>query len=206
MLIDIFVKAGAPSDARGCRKGPAPMAKDGIIIYSSQTGYTKRYAEFLAEQLNYDIKPVRKANLFRVSCYPVVIYGGGLHHNRIDGIRGLVDGYEYLGDQTLIVFSVGLSSVNDDIIRDIKRRNLPDFLQENVFFKALPGGLARKDTLPGATMAHKVDFYREKREEGKTLTRGDMIALAIADGKSPDQNRYDEGEAGVIVNAARRHV
>ena len=108
MLIDIFVKAGAPSDARGCRKGPAPMAKDGIIIYSSQTGYTKRYAEFLAEQLNYDIKPVRKANLFRVSCYPVVIYGGGLHHNRIDGIRGLVDGYEYLGDQTLIVFSTSV--------------------------------------------------------------------------------------------------
>ena len=124
-------------------------------------------------------------------------FGGG---NRI------IDGYEYLGDQTLIVFSVGLSSVNDDIIRDIKRRNLPDFLQENVFFKALPGGLARKDTLPGATMAHKVDFYREKRAEGKTLTRGDMIALAIADGESPDQNRYDEGEASVIVNAARRHV
>ena len=76
------------------------MAKDGIIIYSSQTGFTKRYAEYMAEELDYDIKPVRKANLFRVSCYPVVIYGGGLHHNRIDGIRGLVEGSEYLGDQT----------------------------------------------------------------------------------------------------------
>ncbi len=182
------------------------MAKDGIIIYSSQTGYSKRYAEYLAETLNYDIKPVRKANLFRVSCYPVVIYGGGLHHNKIEGIKGLIDGYEYLGDQTLIVFSAGLSSVNDDIIRDIKHRNLPDFLQESVFYKALPGGLARKDTLEGAIMGKKVAFYREKRDEGKTLTRGDMIALAIADGERPDQDRFNVDAAQDIVDAARNHV
>ena len=73
------------------------MAKDGIIVYTSRTGFTQRYAEYLAEELNYDIKPARKANLFRVSCYPVVIYGGGLHHNKIDGIQGLIDGNEYLG-------------------------------------------------------------------------------------------------------------
>ena len=95
------------------------MAKEGIIIYSSQTGFTKRYAELMAEQLNFDIKPIQKANLFRVSCYPVIMYGGGLHHNRIDAIKGLMDGFEYLGDQSMIIFSVGLSSVNEDISRFI---------------------------------------------------------------------------------------
>lgn len=181
------------------------MAKDGIIVYSSQTGYTKRYAEYLAEQLNYDIRPIRRANLFRVSCYPVVLYGGGLHHNHIDGIKGLLDGFEYLGDQTLIIFSVGLSSVNDDIIRDIKRRNLPDFLRESVFYKALPGGLSRKDATEGV-MAKKVAFYREKRDEGGKLTRGDTIALAIADGTSPEQDRYNEHAADDIIAAARKHI
>lgn len=182
------------------------MAKDGIIIYSSRTGFTKRYAEYLAEQLNYDIKPVQKANLFRVSCYPVVIYGGGLHHNRIDGIKGLVEGSEYLGDQTLIVYSVGLSSVNEDIVRDIKTRNIPDFLAENTFFKALPGGLSRKDTQPGGIMADKVAFYRQKRDDGKKLTRGDSIALAIADGTSPDQDRFNPEACEEIINVARRHL
>lgn len=182
------------------------MAKDGIIVYASHTGYTKRYAQFLAEELNYDIKPIKKANLFRVSCYPVVIYGGGLHHNKIDGIKGLIDGYEYLGDQTLIVFSSGLASVNEDIIRDIKRRNLPEALQESVFYQALPGGLARKDTVEGAIMGKKVAFYREKRDAGKELTRGDKIALAIADGEQPDQDRYNEDAARDIIEAARNHV
>ena len=182
------------------------MAKDGIIVYSSRTGFTKRYAEYLAKQLDYDVKPVKKANLFRVSCYPVVIYGGGLHHNKIDGIKGLIDGSEYLGDQTLIVFSVGLSSVNEDIIRDIKTRNIPDFLLENTFFKALPGGLARADTLPGGPMAEKVAYYRQKRDEGKTLTRGDTIALSIADGSSPDQDRFNPELCEEIISVARRHL
>lgn len=182
------------------------MAKDGIIIYSSQTGFTKRYAEYMAEELDYDIKPVRKANLFRVSCYPVVIYGGGLHHNRIDGIRGLVEGSEYLGDQTLIVFSVGLSSVNEDILRDIKTRNIPDFLAENTYFEALPGGLAYKDTQPGGAVAEKIEFYRKKRDEGRKLTRGDGIALAIADGERPEQDRFNPDACKTLINVARRRL
>ena len=182
------------------------MAKEGIIIYSSQTGFTKRYAELMAEQLNFDIKPIQKANLFRVSCYPVIMYGGGLHHNRIDAIKGLMDGFEYLGDQSMIIFSVGLSSVNEDIIRDIKRRNLPDFLQDSIYFKALPGGLRRADTLAGGAMARKVEVYRGKRDEGRKLTRGDMIALAIADGERPEQDRFDPEAVRDLVIAAKQRV
>ena len=68
------------------------MAKDGIVLYNSFTGYTKRYAEYLAETLDYAIKPIQKANLFNVSTYPTIIFGGPLHHNRIEGISGIIDG------------------------------------------------------------------------------------------------------------------
>ncbi len=182
------------------------MAKDGIIVYSSTTGYTKRYAEYLAESLNYDIKPIRKANLFRISCYPVIVYGGGLHHNRIDGIKGLFDGYEYLGDQSLLVFSVGLSSMNDVIINDVKRRNIPDFLRDAILYQPLAGGLSRADTQPGGVLHDKVEFYRGKRAEGKKLTRGDTIALAIADGESPDQDRFNVESAADIIAASKKRV
>jgi len=80
--------------------------KEGIVLYSSRTGYTKRYAEYIAEQLGYAIKPINKANMFSVSCYPTIIYGGGLHHNNIDGIKGIQEGMKYFGDQNLIIFSV----------------------------------------------------------------------------------------------------
>lgn len=180
-------------------------AKEGIVLYSSRTGYTKRYAEYLAKELNFAIKPIQKANLFNVSTYPTIIYGGGLHHNNIDGIKGIVDGYEYLGGQNLIVFSVGLASVNPDLAKQIKLKNVPEELFGSVYYRALPGGLARKDTLPGGVMAKKVETYRQRREEGKKLTRGDKLALAIADGESADQDRFDLDACIPILNAIRKN-
>lgn len=177
--------------------------KEGIVLYSSRTGYSKRYAEHIAQELDYAIKPIQKANLFQVSCYPTVIFGGGLHHNRIDGIEGLTEGFKYFGEQNLIIFSVGLASVNDELIKQIKAKNFPDFMEGTYFYHALPGGLSRSDTVEGAVMGSKVKTYREKREAGKKLTRGDKIALAIADGETPEQDRFDTAACAPILAAAR---
>jgi hypothetical protein len=184
----------------------AKKEKEGIVLYSSKTGYTKRYAEYLAEQLGYDIKPLHKANLFNVSCYPTVIYGGGLHHNRIDGIQGVVEGFKYFGEQNVVLFSVGLSSLNDELLRQIRSKNLPDYMDDAYSFFALPGGLALKDTQAGGAMAEKVALYREKRAQGKKLTRGDKLALAIADGETAPQDRFDPAACAPIIQAARRRL
>lgn len=181
-------------------------SKEGIVLYTSRTGYTKRYAEYLAKELGYAIKPLHKANLFNVSCYPTIIYGGGLHHNNIDGIKGIIEGSKYFGDQNLIVFSVGLSSVNDDLAKQIKAKNFPDSMNGTFLYYALPGGLSRKDTQPGGAMAEKIELYRQKRTDGKKLTRGDKLALAIADGETAEQDRFDTAACEPIIMAARRHL
>ena len=144
--------------------------KEGIVLYSSRTGYSKRYAEHIAQELDYAIKPIQKANLFQVSCYPTVIFGGGLHHNRIDGIEGLTEGFKYFGEQNLIIFSVGLASVNDELIKQIKAKNFPDFMEGTYFYHALPGGLSRSDTVEGAAMGSK-DLPREARRRQKAHPR-----------------------------------
>ena len=182
------------------------MAKDGIVLYSSKTGYSKRYAEYLAEELDYTLKPIQKANLFNVSCYPVVIYGGGLKHNRIDGLRGIIDGFKYLGDQTVIVFSAGLASLNDDLIKQIKFHNFPDYISDALLYQPLPGGLHHKDCIGSGLVAKEIALYQQKRDEHKKLTRGDKLALAIAEGQSPDQDRFDIAACAPILEAARNHM
>ena len=149
------------------------MAKDGIVLYNSFTGYTKRYAEYLAETLNYAIKPIQKANLFNVSTYPTIIYGGPLHHNHIEGISGIIDGCSYFGEQNLIIFSVGIASLNADLEKQIKMKNCGDLPVESFLYQALPGGLSYKDCQPGGKMGKLVETYRAKQAEGKKLTRGD---------------------------------
>ena len=182
------------------------MAKDGIVLYSSRTGYSKRYAEYLAEELDYAIKPIQKANLFAVSCYPVVIFGGGLHHNRIDGVMGITEGFKYFGEQTVLLYAVGVASVNDDLVKQIRLKNFPELPLDSYLFQYLPGGLSRKDCLPGGVYADEIALYRKKRDEKKKMTRGDKLALAIADGETPDQNRFDTSLCAPLISAARRHL
>jgi hypothetical protein len=55
-------------------------------------------------------------------------------------------------------------------------------------------------------VAEKVAAYREKRDAGKKLTRGDKLALAIADGETPEQDRFDPAACAPIVAAARRRL
>ena len=180
------------------------MAKQGIVLYTSRTGYSKRYAEHIAKELDYDIKPLAKANLFSVSCYPTIVYGGGLHHNRIDGFKGIIEGSSYFGEQSLIVFSVGLASMNEDLIKQIRLKNFPDLEAGTFFYHPLPGGLSRADA--NGTMAEKVAAFKAKRDEGKKLTRGDKIALAIAAGEAAEQNRFDTAACAPLIEAALRHA
>ena len=182
------------------------LKKDGIVLYASRTDYTKRYAEYLAKELGYVVKPVQKANMFSVSCYQTIIFGGGLHHNNIDGIQGIAEGLKYFGEQSLIVFSVGLASVNDELIKQIKIKNFGENFPGTFFYHALPGGLSFEDTQPGGRMADKIEVYRKKREEGKKLTRGDKLALAIADGETAPQDRFDIAACAPILAAASNRI
>ena len=73
-------------------------------------------------------------------------------------------------------------------------------------YYTLPGGLSYRDTQPGGAMAEKIATYRAKRDEGKKLTRGDKIALAIADGETAEQDRFDVSACAPIIMAARNHL
>lgn len=50
-----------------------------IVIYTSQTGFTKRYAEWIAERMNGDILEIREAKKKADSffdAYDAIVYGG----------------------------------------------------------------------------------------------------------------------------------
>ena len=47
-----------------------------IIIYSSQTGFTEKYAKWLSEALECDILPLKQAKKLDFQEYDAVIYGG----------------------------------------------------------------------------------------------------------------------------------
>ena len=121
-------------------------------------------------------------------------------------MKGITEGFKYFGEQTVLLYAVGVASVNDDLVKQIRLKNFPELPLDSYIFQYLPGGLSRKDCMPGGVYADEIALYLKKRDEKKKMTRGDKLALAIADGETPDQNRFDTSLCAPIISAARRHL
>ena len=56
---------------------------NGIIIYKSKYGTTKKYAEWLAKEINYDIIEYSKAKINQITKYQNIIFCGAIYASGI---------------------------------------------------------------------------------------------------------------------------
>jgi menaquinone-dependent protoporphyrinogen IX oxidase len=92
------------------------------VIYKSKYGATKRYAEWIADELKAELFEHKSVSPQQLSDNDIVIYVGGLYAGGIAG-AGLVVKNPV---QNLVVFTVGLANpMNTDYTEIIKRSGLP---------------------------------------------------------------------------------
>lgn len=60
-----------------------------IVIYKSISGFTEKYAKWIAEELGADIEKQNKASQKILKKYNTIIYGGSLHAVGIIGLKKL---------------------------------------------------------------------------------------------------------------------
>lgn len=104
-----------------------------IVIYQSSTGFTKRYAEWIAEELHCRAVSVKEMTEGDIAGSDTVIFGGWIMGNSIAGY----DKVKEKGIRNLIVFAVGASLNSEETRKAIVEVN---HLGEAPFFY-LPGGL-----------------------------------------------------------------
>ena len=80
-----------------------------LIIYGSQYGTTKRYAERFAEMTGFPVISYEDINA--LSGYERVIYFGGLYAGGVKGLKNAVKRFSL--DTKLIIVTVGLADVCD---------------------------------------------------------------------------------------------
>lgn len=56
-----------------------------IVIYESKYGSTKRYAQWIQEELKCNIKPLSEIKTVNLNDYDNIIFGGGVHAGGISG-------------------------------------------------------------------------------------------------------------------------
>ena len=102
-----------------------------IVVYKSKTGFTKKYAQWIAEQLSADIFNISEVNINTLIKYDTIIYGGSLYAVGILGIDLINKNIDKLKDKKILVFATGVSPLSDKAINDITSKN---FTQEQLKF------------------------------------------------------------------------
>lgn len=111
-----------------------------IVIYKSKYGTTKRYAEWIAEELGCAAIEASRIKPEDMENYDVIIYGGGLYAECIDGIALINKNYDRIKDKNIIVFSVGLTDPEFKRYYDtVAEKNFSSDVRENIQIFNLPG-------------------------------------------------------------------
>lgn len=101
-----------------------------VVIYQSKYGATKKYAEWLSEELACDLLETKNASVEKVEKYNVIILGGGIYATGIAGVSFLKRNYNRLKHKKLVVFAVGASPYNEKAMIALKERNFKNELAD----------------------------------------------------------------------------
>lgn len=116
------------------------MAQPVVVIYKSRTGFTKQYAEWIAEDLAAEIYESSAVSLQMLADYETIIYGGNLHAAGIDGLKFIKKNLGALSGKRIFVFACGASFNSQKVYEEIASYNFTPAEQKQVEFFYLQGG------------------------------------------------------------------
>ncbi|MBP5452171.1 MAG: hypothetical protein J6Y16_08050 [Treponema sp.] len=97
-----------------------------LVVYTSQTGFTKRYAEWVAEKSKADIfnlKDVQKKDLAFFEAYDAIVYGGWCMAGKVVKANWFLEKASGLKNKKLAIIAVG-ASPNDNPEVNVAMNNL----------------------------------------------------------------------------------
>lgn len=111
-----------------------------VVVYSSITGFTRKYAEWIAEDLSCDIYSVKDITLEKLLEYDIIIYGGSLHASGITGIKIIKTNLSKLTNKKLVIFATGASPYKEKLLDEIREKNFTPEEGKQVKIFYLRGG------------------------------------------------------------------
>ncbi|MDY5441320.1 MAG: flavodoxin domain-containing protein [Candidatus Enteromonas sp.] len=99
-----------------------------LILYTSKTGGTKKYAEDIASAVGADVLPFhkRKFKKMDLSQYDTIVYGGWVCGSKIQGVDDFLVRYDDMNEKNVILFSSGMGFVSKESRDNMITGNLLD--------------------------------------------------------------------------------
>ncbi|HBD95235.1 MAG: hypothetical protein A2015_09515 [Spirochaetes bacterium GWF1_31_7] len=111
-----------------------------IVIYKSLSGFTKRYAQWIAEDLHTTAIELGKFKSHMIEKDTIIIFGGSLHAIGINGYKKLNKILKDREYNELVLFAVGASPYKDGIENEIKKSNCIETDENKIRLFYLRGG------------------------------------------------------------------
>lgn len=165
-----------------------------IVIYKTKYGSTKTYAEWIAKRLSCECVSAKDIDVDKMRSYDVIIYGGGLYAEIINGVTLITKNIHALQDKKIIIYTTGLTplSCREYYDKMVIEKNFKGNLPKNVTLFNFLG----KMKLSELSMPHKLALKSLKKlmsaKEKPTDMEKLLIELCDADGDFCDENSIEE--------------
>lgn len=148
-----------------------------IVIYNSQTGFTKRYAQWIAEAAGADCFELSAAKKKDLTAYEAIIFGswacaGSI--SKISWFRGNIDKW---ADKKLIAFCVGASPIENPEIETALKQIFNESEQQKVNIFYCPGGFSYEKMSAPSKLMMKLFIKTLRAKKDKTEEEQAMIKM-----------------------------
>ncbi len=151
-----------------------------VVIYYSETGFTQRYAQWIAEKAQAPCLAYSEAKSKDLSSYDTIIFGGWAYIGGITKIKWFKANMDQWADKKLIVFCVGASPAeNPDIEVGLKNNfSEEEFEKIDVFY--CPGGLNYEKMPMKSKLMMKAFVKMMTRKKDKSDQEKEMLKFISA--------------------------
>lgn len=161
-----------------------------VVIYKSKYGSTKKYGEWIANELGCDIFDAKNIKAEKLKDYDTIIYGGGLYAEVIAGVSLITKNINMLNNKKLIVYTTGITPMDCREYYDkmVIEKNFKPEIREKIKIYNFPG----KMVLSELSLVHRTALKTLKKimsaKENPTEMEKMLIDLCDADGDFSDKD------------------
>lgn len=148
-----------------------------IVVYTSQTGFTQRYAEWISEAIGADLITVKEAKGETFKDYDAIVFGGWACAGTISKLNWFKSNMDRWEDKKLVAFCVGGSPIENPDVEVALNNCFSPLEQEKVKVVYCPGGFNYERMSAASKLMMKMFVKTLKAKKEKTEADEIMIKM-----------------------------
>jgi len=113
-----------------------------LIVVSSQTGFTARYADWLAEETGADVTELKQTSQKQLAQYDLLVCGSAICGGEFRGLKQFRHLCAHFPKERILIFATGIRPATERTVRMIRENNFPEKAADTVFY--YEGGMNRE--------------------------------------------------------------